>query len=107
MWLLSLLHYRTKHEVDEWVLFDIKQTDTGTGRIAIQYCGGCVVIRGPGNGKVMLSSATREGAKRALYSTENERSCPPNARYETRRQHMDGILLAILVLSLWSEVKES
>ena len=48
MGLLSLLHYRTDHDIEEWVLFDIKQTKSGydTGRFAPEYCPSCVVTHG-------------------------------------------------------------
>lgn len=55
MRLLSLLHYRAKYNLDEWMLFDMKQTKTGweRGRLSAMYSLRCVVMHGTRYGELV------------------------------------------------------
>jgi hypothetical protein len=55
MRLLSLLHYRAKYSLDEWMLFDMKQTKTGweRGRLSAMYSIRCVVMHGTRYGELV------------------------------------------------------
>jgi hypothetical protein len=52
---LSLLHCRTKYDIDAWVLFDLKQTRAGYdhGRLALEHSPSCVVMYGSDYGKLV------------------------------------------------------
>lgn len=47
MRLLSLLHARTKHDPEEWVAWDVLQTEPGwlTGKFEVEYCDASVVVK--------------------------------------------------------------
>ncbi|TVY82189.1 hypothetical protein LSUE1_G002221 [Lachnellula suecica] len=53
--LLSLLHYRTKFEPQDWVSFDLRQTTSSweSGGVRVDFADCCVVLHGANYGKVV------------------------------------------------------
>jgi hypothetical protein len=113
MRLLSLLHHRAWCDLDEWILFDIRQTKTGweRGRLLMKYCPQSVVMYGPEYGK--LADWDEDRAHR--WDTVGY----PRAQLAIEAQHILYSLLRDVVVDLikgveiesmsakWDELKAS